>query len=378
MLNRCSPKAGNRPRTETHSSMAGPAHKPKWFRCLLGTQAREALLQSDASPDSFRLMLAASGGPKWLGLVGIDRCLKRFLSQRTPEHPLPLLGASSGSWRMAAMCCDQDGETYEQLIHEYIEQRFEGSPSPREVSEVCRRYIARLFTPARVKHALSNPNFQLNFTTALGPNEHPHQVSTLLRVLSSLVLNMFGRKHLARAYERATFSVLPHPTGSPLEGGWDDFPSHTVPLSEENFQRGLMASGSIPLVLEGESSIPHSPIGHHLDGGLIDYHFEVEQIGPILYPHFDEDPIPGWMDRFPPYRRISRQARDQLCLLLPSQQTLDRFPTGTYPCRQDFQGYPNDARIKLWRQTVEQSQALETELKLCLESGDLVNIAEPL
>lgn len=358
--------------------MVGPAPKPKWFRCLLGTQARDALLQSGGTPDSFRLMLAASGGPKWLGLVGIDRCLRQFLSQRTTAHALPLLGASSGSWRLAAMCCDQTGETYEQLIDEYIEQRFEGSPSPCEVSEVCRRYLGRLFTTERIQQALTNQTFQLNFTTAFGPTEHPHHLSTLVRVLASLVLNMLGRKHLARAYKRATFSVLPHPVGSPLEGGWDEFPTLAVDLSEQNFLRGLMASGSIPLVLEGESAVPHSPPGHHLDGGLIDYHFEIEREGPILYPHFDDNPIPGWMDKFPPYRRISQAAREHLCLILPSQATLNRYPTGTYPCRQDFHTFPNDARVKLWRRTTEQSQCLEKELTLCLESGDLPKIGERL
>ena len=82
--------------------MAGPAPRPKWFRCLAGSQARTSL-QESSSPESFHLVLAASGGPRWLGLVGIDRALRQFVGQRKGDERLPVLGASSGAWRMAAL-----------------------------------------------------------------------------------------------------------------------------------------------------------------------------------------------------------------------------------------------------------------------------------
>jgi hypothetical protein len=350
--------------------------KPRWFRCLIGEKAREALQQSHSNPDTFTLLLAASGGPRWLGLVGIDRALRRYLTQRTT--PIPTLGASSGAWRLAALAADQNGETYEDLIQEYIEQRFVGKPAPEEVSAVCRDYLARLFHPTRIQSALSHPTFQLNFTTALLSRESPTKYNTVASLVLASLFNAVDRRLLGLSFQRAVFSSLPHPDGSPLAESWDAIPSVTVPLSPQNFIPGILATGSIPTVLAGESAIAGSVPGHHYDGGLVDYHFEIEAPGPILYPHFSADPVPGWLDRFPPYRKISREARSQLCIVMPSDEMLSRYPTGSYPSRHHFKRFSNDERIPKWRQTVKENQLLEKELSLCLETGDLARIAEPL
>lgn len=347
--------------------------KPRWFRCLMGEHAR-TVLQQDASPDTFTLLLAASGGPRWLGLVGIDRSLRGFLSQRS--SPIATLGASSGAWRMAALAADQSGETYEHLIDEYIEQRYSGKPTAEEISAVCRAYLARLFGPERIESALSHPTFQLNFTTALMSRESPTVYNTVATLAWATLLNILDRRLIGHGFKRAVFSRLPHPEHSPLANPWDSIPSVTVPLTRQNFLPGIMATGSIPMVLAGESAIDGSPPGHHYDGGLLDYHFEVEASGPILYPHFSADPIPGWMDRFFPYRRISREARSHLCIILPTDQMLTRYPLRDYPSRHDFKRYPNEERISYWRDTVKENQLLERELMVCLEAGDLVRVSE--
>jgi hypothetical protein len=280
---------------------------------------------------------------------------------------------------MAAMCCDNDEQTYEHLIEEYIEQRYEGSPTPSEVSQVCRDYLDRVFPDDRVAHALTSSLFQLNFTTSVMNRESPSKAQTVGALLKAMALNSVARRHLRRAFKRGLFSVLPHPTQSPLSQPWDGIPNIQIPLSPENFRTGLLASGSIPLVLEGESSLPGSPPGHHFDGGLVDYHFEVEtSCGPILFPHFAADPIPGWLDRFPPFRRITKSARDNLCVILPTSELLSRFQLGDYPGRQDFHRFSNDKRISLWRQAVQENRRLQDELTTCLEAGELLSVSEPL
>lgn len=359
--------------------MAGPVTKPKWFRCLLGTGAHHYLAQHGQSPDIFSLMLAASGGPRWVGLVGIDRALRTFLKGRTVKTPLPVLGASSGAWRMAAISSDDNGNTYEHLLKEYVEQRYTGSPTPQEVSDVCRGYIGRVFHLERVRHALANSRFQLNFTTAMMKSERPSKTRTLLSLGLALTLNMVSRDRLRHCYRRGLFSVLPHPLDSPLDRGWDGLPTAQIELNELNFQQGLMASGSIPLVLEGESPVPGSPPGHHLDGGLLDYHFELSgNKAPVLYPHFSDDPIPGWLDRFPPKRKIGSGAKKHLCIIMPSRELLAEYPTGDFPNRHDFRRFSNDQRIKLWYKTAELHEKLERELTACLESGELLEVSEPL
>lgn len=353
--------------------------RPKTFRCLIGRRAHEQLSRTGGSPDSFRLMLAASGGPRWLGLVGIDRALSQFLRARC-QRRLPLLGASSGAWRVAALACDPQGQAYDELEYEYIHQRYEGRPSPSEVSQTCRDYLTRIFTEQRLEFALNGSPFHANFTTAIFRRERPNKMSTLSSLLSLPLLNALDRNLMRMVFQRGLFSAGRHPDHSPLlqSPSWDSFPTRRIPLSRRNFVPALLASGSIPFVLAGESAIPGAGPGHHFDGGLIDYHFEVETDGPVLYPHFSADPLPGWMDRFPPYRRLSQLARDNLCLILPSPQQLAKYPGAFYPGRDDFKRYSNDERIARWSKTVELNAAMQRELTVCLESDELVKFAEPL
>lgn len=353
--------------------------KPRTFRCLVGRHALEHLTRHGGEPESFQLMLAASGGPRWLGLVGIDRALTRFLRARS-QRRLPLLGASSGAWRVAAMACDDKGVSYDELEHEYIHQRYEGKPSPSEVSHTCEEYLKRIFTEDRLQYALERSPFHANFTTAIFRREQPTSVHIFSSLLGLPLLNALDRNLMRMVFQRGLFSAGPHPAHSPLRKhpSWDAFPTRLITLSQRNFVPALLASGSIPFVLAGVSAIPGAGPGHHLDGGLLDYHFEVETDGPVLYPHFSEDPLPGWMDRFPPYRRLSRAARDNLCLLLPSQEQLAKYPGAFYPGRIDFKKYSNDERIARWSQTVELNRAMESELTACLEAGELARVAEPL
>lgn len=353
--------------------------QPRLFRCLVGGEARRQLESSGCSPDSFRLLLAASGGPRWLGLVGIDRALVRFLRQRRSGR-LPLLGASSGAWRVAAMACDDDGATYDELEEAYIGQRYEGKPTPHQVSQTCRAYLQAIFTPERLSHAVRNSPFQANITTTIFRREGLSRARMLAAIAGLPILNALDRRMLSLLLERGLFSAGPHPEGSPLLGSpsWDAFPTRSVALDASNFVPALLASGSIPFVLAGESAIPGAGRGHHVDGGLLDYHFEVETAGPIVYPHFSAEPLPGWLDKFPPYRRLSPSARSKLCLLLPSPEQLARYPGGFYPGRDDFYRFSNDERIRRWRASVGENAELERELTACLEAGELLRYAEPL
>lgn len=354
--------------------------KPQTFRCLMGQEARRHLARSGSGPDSFRLLLAASGGPRWIGLVGIDRALTRFLRQRRLDGPrLPLLGSSSGAWRVMAMACDDDGTAYQELQEAYIEQRYEGRPSPEEVSHTCRAYLGEIFTPTRLAHARERSPFHANFTTTIFRREKLSRGRLMAALAGLPLLNALDRRMLGTMIKRGLFSAGPHPAGSPLLGqpSWDAFPTRSVPLTEQNLVPALLASGSIPFVLAGESGIPGAGAGHHVDGGLLDYHFEVETAGPVLYPHFSADPLPGWLDRFPPYRRLSRSARSKLCLILPSDEQLARYPGGLYPGRVDFYRHSNDERVSRWRDIVKANDPLEAELTACLEAGELLKIAEP-
>lgn len=277
------------------------------------------------------------------------------------------------------MTADDDGSAYEELIHEYVEQTYEGRPTPFEVSQTCRDYLARVFTQERVRHSLTLSKFQLNFTTALMASERPRSATTALALGKALLLNGVNRRHLGRVFKRAHFSVLPHPGKSPLRNAWDGIPTVEVELTKANFHQGLTASGSIPMVLEGESAVAGSPPGHHFDGGLVDYHFEIENANsPILYPHFSTDPIPGWLDRFFPYRKVKPLSREWLCLLVPSAEMIARFALQEFPDRRHFEKLSTTERKRAWRQTSQETEKMEAELALCLDCGELLKWSEPL
>lgn len=78
----------------------------------------------------------------------------------------------------------------------------------------------------------------------------------------------------------------------PLAGDADFTPENVLPV--------LLATASIPLVLNGVSAIPGAPAGLYRDGGLTDYHLAnplTGKEGIVLYPHFLPQVVPGWFDK---------------------------------------------------------------------------------
>ena len=61
-------------------------------------------------------------------------------------------------------------------------------------------------------------------------------------------------------------------------------------------------------ILEGIANIPRAPTGIYWDGGIIDYHLHLpyhQAKGLVLYPHFTDRIVPGWLDKAMPWRRAS-------------------------------------------------------------------------
>jgi hypothetical protein len=80
-----------------------------------------------------------------------------------------------------------------------------------------------------------------------------------------------------------------------------DFPARQVCLDEANWLAALQASCSIPMVLDPVWDLPGAPQGPYWDGGLTDYHLRLNYTalkpGLVLYPHFVDKLIPGWLDK---------------------------------------------------------------------------------
>ena len=57
-----------------------------------------------------------------------------------------------------------------------------------------------------------------------------------------------------------------------MKTGFDAFDTHFAPLTAANLDSALLASATLPLIMQPVAGIPAAPPGAYWDGGLIDYH----------------------------------------------------------------------------------------------------------
>ena len=142
----------------------------------------------------------------------------------------------------------------------------------------------------------------------------------------------------------------------------------------------LIASGSIPLVLQGVAQIAGAPPGTFWDGGIIDYHLHLpypRTAGLVLYPHFTDRIIPGWLDKALPWRNARGAWLDNVILISPSRAYLDRLPLKKLPDRSDFKRFVDDydARVKYWRFAMDESERLTDEFReLCTSDRQIASV----
>jgi len=80
----------------------------------------------------------------------------------------------------------------------------------------------------------------------------------------------------------------------------------------------------------------------------------------VLYPHFTDRIVPGWLDKPMPWRQARGEWLDNVVLVAPSREYLAKLPHGKLPDRGDFKHYVNDyeARLKYWRFAIGESDRL--------------------
>ena len=219
---------------------------------------------------------AAAGGPKGLVLGPLDRFIfGEWLAKS--EHPVHLVGASIGAWRMAAACLDAPVAALERLEHDYVHQSYD-LPAGRKrpaAAHVSQRFAQTLasFYEGRVHEVLQHPRYRLHIVTSRGRRllgrEHP--VATPVGYLAAFLTNALHRKAMGAWLERVVFSaqhaLLPFAT--------QDYRTRQVALSTANFEPALQASCSIPFVLQAVHHIEGAPPGAYWDGGLTDYHMHL-------------------------------------------------------------------------------------------------------
>jgi hypothetical protein len=309
------------------------------------------------------LVPGAAGGPKGLGIAALDRVIFGEWLPRAPRvrH---LVGASIGAWRFAAACCADPVAALADFAHAYTEQSYPPKPSRQFVSRSARELLRVVFGQ-REDEILSHPHNRLHILAVRGrwPLTRDSALHTPLGFAAAALANAIGRRHLARFMERTVFhDPREKPHFAALEG-FDAFHTHFVPLDRSNLASALMASVSIPLVLEGVAGIEGAPAGVYWDGGIIDYHLYLpyhHTTGLVLYPHFTDRIVPGWLDKALPWRHARGEWLDNVVLVAPARDYLASLPHGKLPDRKDFTRFAGDdaGRMRYWRRAIAESERL--------------------
>lgn len=318
----------------------------------------------------FQVLLGASGGPRWLVLSALDRVLaKRLTAGNRPVH---LLGSSAGAWRFAAYLQNDPEAALRRLERAYIEGNWDHRRALAERGLEARS-IMRQLLDGRQAESLRHPLFRLHVVTTLcrGPLASDRNLPQLAGLLGAAILTLLGRRWLGALAQRALFSD----PRSPLPSLLDDVPGRVWPLSADNLEDALLASGAIPLVLPGTRNVARGPRGCLRDGGLIDYHFDHVRFhgsGLILMPHHAAALMPSWLDRFHPSRALHSEIIRRLVLVHPSAEWLASLPGGGVPNRDDAHRMGEADRKRRWWEAASRSEELAEAL------DDAVQRAEPL
>jgi hypothetical protein len=350
----------------------------KALQVFAGPRARDRLRERGLVADDVRVIPGAAGGPKGLVLNPLDRFVfGRWLPQSS--HTVHLVGASIGAWRLAVACKPDPDAALAELADEYIAQTFEHAPGKapraRHVSDVFARTIDKRLV-AFAADVLRHPRYRLHVFTSRGRHLLGRQgsVRTPVGYLGAFVANAASRRALGQWLERVVFADPREALPFPLH----DFRSRHVELNAGNLGPAILASCSIPFVLEAVHDIAGAPRGAYWDGGITDYHLHLDYAamtdGLVLYPHFQSQAVPGWLDKAWTRRHRASPRLSNVVLLAPNPDWVRTLPGAKLPDRNDFKAFGDDdaGRQRRWRGALAESQRLADEF------AELVTRAQPV
>lgn len=357
------------------------------LQILAGPKARARLRERGLQAADVHVVPGAAGGPKGLILNPLDQFLfGEFLP--SGGQPVHLLGASIGAWRMATACVARSGAEiqaeFDRLAHDYAHQTYDSLPGRQPLpSVVSRTFLSKLeeVFGGREALVLNHPQYRLHVFTSRGRHllGRESRWRTPLGYLGAFATNAVSRRAMGGWLERVVFSDPRAPLPMPLH----DFRSRQVALDERNLLPSVLASCSIPFWLLAVHDIAGAPAGAYWDGGITDYHLHLHYSamvgdGLVLYPHFQRQVIPGWLDKALRHRHRPSAFLDNVVLLTPHPDWVKTLPNGKLPDRNDFKFYGDDvgARARDWLRAVSEAQRLRDEFAAACQRPGLE--VEPL
>ncbi|WP_405222376.1 patatin-like phospholipase family protein [Lentisalinibacter sediminis] len=354
--------------------MAGRA-----LRFLAGPGALAEIRERGLDPERIRLLAGASGGAKWLVLYGLDRIIMRELLPRL-RGPVHLIGSSIGTWRFACYAQSDPLAALDRLRDGYVYQHYSERPDRAEITAKSREILGHTLGPGGPREILAHPVLRTHVMTARahGPAASERGAMLTAGLVLAAAGNLLSRRSLRAFFSRALFSD-PRDEAPFLHA--DDFPLRVHGLTAENLAPAILASGAIPLVIEGMRDIPGGAPGVYRDGGIIDYHLDLPLSavdGITFYPHFYPHLIPGWFDKRLSWRRPVPAHLDRVLLMAPSDDFVAGLPGGRIPDRHDFRRYDPATRERRWKQAVAESERLGDEFAEVMQKGLSAERIEPL
>lgn len=330
---------------------------------------------------------AAAGGPKGLIFRDLDGWVFGDWLPSAPRERI-LIGASIGAWRMAAACQREPVRAFIRLGALYAGQRYTSlKPSQQAIGDVVRGLLDE-FVRGHEDDIVDHPHHRLHLLTVRGRRAlaSPGDRGAERRGFARAALhNLASRRHLAQMMERV---VIGDPRAAPhwLRTAFDGFTTHFTTLTRDNLAAALLASGTLPMIMRPVRDIPGAPPGCYWDGGIVDYNLALPYArtdGIVLYPHFSEHVVPGWLDKAMPWRRAARGPNrgwlDNVLIVAPSRAFLATLPNGKLPDRSDFKRYglDHDARVHAWTAAMGEGGRLRDELAAFVERPD-IGLIRPL
>jgi hypothetical protein len=319
-------------------------------------------------------LIGASGGPKWLILGRLDQVIIGDLLVGR-SRPLDAVGSSIGSWRHAAMAQPDPLAAFKQFEAAYLSQHYASAkPTVPEITEVAFWLMRSLLGEEGERHVADHPWLRSHIVTARGKGLTGRKPGPglILGMGIAALGNAINRSSLHASFQRVVFASEGATQLTPL---LDGFSTQYVELHKDNVFNALMASGAIPYVFEGVYEIDGAGRGAFWDGGIIDYHFDIERLPKDqiwLYPHFSKRTTTGWFDKSLPWRSDQCLSVDQVVMICPSDEFLEQLPFQKIPDRRDFGKIPEPIRETYWRHCVKESQRLADEFH------ELINGSDPL
>lgn len=338
-----------------------------------GRIAYQHIREKGLVPEDIRAVLAASGSAKWLAIYGLDQAIFSHWLKDLKQEVI-LFGTSIGAWKFAAAAQKNPSKALARLKEAYIHQVYQGRVTPEKITARSRQIIEDFVGPEKIQEVLTHPFLKIGFSAVncRYPMALENRAAQLAGMISAYGLNLFSRKLQSPFFQRTLFHAPGYDTNV-LDMG--DFGVTPVALTLENFSRALLASGSIPLLMEGVADIAGAPPGVFRDGGILDYHpafpLGSDPKGLILYPHFYPHLIPGWFDKNLPWRRVRGKMLDHTILLSPSPEFISCLPLGRITDRQDFSRFQGQdtQRLLAWKKTADMGLFLGDDFLEAVHTG---------